>query len=69
MTPISRISDDPRVRAENAHDLFHRLWTKACDAANYDKAEWLALGNILTIDLFAPRRAEVRVRGLPVRSE
>lgn len=36
-----------RQRAENLNMLFHRLWGKAQDGPNYNKAEWIELEKYL----------------------
>ena len=32
---------------QEAHRLFHRLWSKAYDAPEYDKREWLRFEELL----------------------
>ena len=47
MTHVARsavMSDDP---LQEAHRLFHLLWSKAYDAPAYDKREWLRLEALL----------------------
>ncbi len=54
------VFDDPRQ--ERAHNLLHRLWTKAVGTPDYDKSEWKDLeGAILTLgrDLKEAEKAEV----------
>ena len=47
MTRMARsavLADDP---LQEAHRLFHLLWSKAYDAPAYDKGEWLRLEALL----------------------
>jgi hypothetical protein len=50
MSDISDIARGAGVAADptqEAHRLFHRLWSKAYDAPGYDKREWLRFEELL----------------------
>jgi hypothetical protein len=50
MSDISDIARGAGVAVDptqEAHRLFHRLWSKAYDAPGYDKREWLRFEELL----------------------
>ena len=47
MSDIARSAGVAADPTQEAHRLFHRLWSKGCDAPGYDKREWLRFEELL----------------------
>src|SRR5437762_12825820 len=47
MSDITRSAGVAADPMQEAHRLFHRLWSKAYDAPGYDKREWLRFEELL----------------------
>jgi hypothetical protein len=47
MTQFSRNAAFAADPLQEAHRLFHHLWSKAYDAPSYDKREWLRFEALL----------------------
>jgi len=47
MSDIARSAGVAVDPMQEAHRLFHRLWSKAYDAPGYDKREWLRFEELL----------------------
>lgn len=47
MSDITRSAEVTVDPIQEAHRLFHRLWSKAYDAPAYDKREWLRFEELL----------------------
>jgi hypothetical protein len=47
MSDITRSAGVAVDPVQEAHRLFHRLWSKAYDAPGYDKREWLRFEELL----------------------
>lgn len=47
MSDIARNAGVAADPTQEAHRLFHRLWSKAYDAPAYDKREWLRFEELL----------------------
>jgi len=47
MSDYARSADVAVDPMQEAHRLFHRLWSKAYDAPGYDKREWLRFEELL----------------------
>jgi hypothetical protein len=47
MTEFARSAGVAADPLQEAHRLFHRLWSKAYDTATYDKREWLRFEELL----------------------
>jgi hypothetical protein len=47
MSDITRSAEVTVDPMQEAHRLFHRLWSKAYDAPAYDKREWLRFEELL----------------------
>jgi hypothetical protein len=47
MSDLARSAQVAADPMQEAHRLFHRLWSKAYDAPEYDKREWLRFEELL----------------------
>jgi hypothetical protein len=47
MSDLARSAQVAADPVQEAHRLFHRLWSKAYDAPEYDKREWLRFEELL----------------------
>jgi hypothetical protein len=47
MSDIARSAGLAADPMQEAHRIFHRLWSKAYDAPGYDKREWLRFEELL----------------------
>jgi len=47
MSELARSAGSAADPMQEAHRLFHRLWSKAYDAPGYDKREWLRFEELL----------------------
>jgi len=47
MSELARSAGSAADPSQEAHRLFHRLWSKAYDSPGYDKREWLRFEELL----------------------